>query len=70
MKNNGVLSKLAPVRIVILCIQVVMTAIGSSGILWNTTVHCFQQRLAIATCIHNVTILMEAILLDIPLFFL
>jgi hypothetical protein len=57
-KNNGISSKIASVSIVILRIQVAMAN------------RCFQQRLAIATCIRSVTILTEAILLDIPLLFL
>jgi hypothetical protein len=43
-KNNGVSSKLAPVSIVTLWIQVVMT-------------DCFQQQSVITTCIHSVEML-------------
>jgi hypothetical protein len=55
--KNGVSSKLASVSIVTLWIQVVMT-------------NCFQQQLVIITCIHRVTILTEANVLETQLLFL
>jgi hypothetical protein len=60
-KNNGISSKIVPLGIVTLWIH-----FGPC----STTVHCFQQRLAIPTCVHSVTLPSGTILLDIPLFFL
>jgi hypothetical protein len=57
-KNNGVWSKLAPVSIVTLWIQMVMTNC------------CWKQWTVITTFIHSVTTLTGAHLLETPLLFL